>query len=310
MRDMAEVGTHRLKHHDERFQDLPCLGADVRSRQLSRRRIDAGSTPDPYVLADLGDVTIRADRVRRVRWRERLDARFHLLAPLHGFGVHALDRQCRATQVASTQAGYVLICFQRKRNLVQQPAARWPDRQITSDFPKSCQARESKIFRFRSQPNQSHNSARLTADEGRSRSSRTRGEMRWTQELRLTCAACAYGEVVWFGRRGAGVKRAIRSAGDGGKRAVLREEHEVSRKAIAQGRPECSSCPVCSCATCYAQIARETAGAASTRSSLRPRFGARQVDSKARAQCAARSSSHIQLSSPAQAGDPVFQRQQ
>src|SRR5215207_1552405 len=59
-------------------------------------------------------------------------------------------------------------------------------------------------------------------------------------------------------------------ADNGGKRAVLREEHEVSRKAIAQGRPECSSCPVCSCAVLFAQIARETAGAASTRSSLRP----------------------------------------
>jgi hypothetical protein len=61
-----------------------------------------------------------------------------------------------------------------------------------------------------------------------------------------------------------------RSADNGGKRAVLREEHEVSRKAIAQGRPECSRCPVCSCAVLFAQIARETAGAASTRSSLRP----------------------------------------
>jgi hypothetical protein len=60
--------------------------------------------------------------------------------------------------------------------------------------------------------------------------------------------------------------------GDGGKRAVLRGEHEVSRKAIAQGRPECSRCPVCSCAVLFAQIARETAGAASTRSSLRPLF--------------------------------------
>src|SRR6266516_6474366 len=88
--------------------------------------------------------------------------------------------------------------------------------------------------------------------------------------MRKTYAPEAYGEVVWFGRRGAGVKRAMRSAGDGGNKAVLREEHEVSRKAIAQGRPECSRCPVCSCATCYAQIARETAGAASTRSSLRP----------------------------------------
>src|SRR3982751_7015934 len=63
--------------------------------------------------------------------------------------------------------------------------------------------------------------------------------------------------------------------GDGGKKAVLREEHEVSRKAIAQGRPECSGCPVCSCAHLFAQIARETAGAASTRSSLRPLFSRR-----------------------------------
>src|SRR5437870_5668744 len=94
--------------------------------------------------------------------------------------------------------------------------------------------------------------------------------MRWTRELRLTCVARAYGEVVWFGRRGAGATFHGISWSNGGKRAVLREEHEVSRKAIAQGRPECSRCPVCSCAHLFAQIARETAGAASTRSSLRP----------------------------------------
>src|SRR5881396_4119052 len=82
----------------------------------------------------------------------------------------------------------------------------------------------------------------------------------------------AYGEVVWSGRRGAGVKflRSKLLRDDGGKRAVHRGELEVSRKAIAQGRPECSRCPVCSCAALFAQIARETAGAASTRSSLRP----------------------------------------
>ena len=151
----------------------------------------------------------------------------------------------------------------------------------TGKSAKTCRAPRVKIFRFRSHPNQPHNSARLTADEGRWPSSRTCGEMRWTREPRLTCVAQAYGEVVWFGRRGAGVKLAVahRSyrierglAGDGGKRAVLREEHEVSRKAIAQGRPECSRCPVCSCAVLFAQIARETAGAASTRSSLRPLF--------------------------------------
>src|SRR5216117_4094865 len=94
----------------------------------------------------------------------------------------------------------------------------------------------------------------------------------------------AYGEVVWFGRRGAGVKSGRSKSflrGDGGKRAVLREEHEVSRKAIAQGRPECSRCPVCSCAVLFAQIARETAGAASTRSSLRPLIGGREVTKQA-----------------------------
>jgi hypothetical protein len=30
--------------------------------------------------------------------------------------------------------------------------------------------------------------------------------MRWTLMARQTCAPEAYGEVVWFGRRGAGVK--------------------------------------------------------------------------------------------------------
>ena len=77
--------------------------------------------------------------------------------------------------------------------------------------------------------------------------------MRWTQVARETHAPDAYGEVAWFGRRGAGAKLAIRSAGDGGKTAVLREEREVSRKAIAQGRPGCSrrTCMlVCAFAMC------------------------------------------------------------
>jgi len=119
---------------------------------------------------------------------------------------------------------------------------------------------------------------------------------------RQTCAPDAYGEVVWFGRRGAGVKLAVahRSyrierglAGDGGKRAVLREEHEVSRKAIAQGRPGCPRCPVCSCAVLFAQIARETAGAASTRSSLRPLTKRAKERCKPRAKHVARSRNYF-----------------
>ena len=140
-----------------------------------------------------------------------------------------------------------LICLACKRNL----DARLRQTGTTGKSPESCPAPFAKIFCFRSHANHRHNSARLTADEGRWPSSRTRGEMRWTREPRLTCAARAYGEVVWFGRRGAGAKlRGKYFAGNGGKRAVLRGEHEVSRKAIAQGRPECSRCPVCSCAIC------------------------------------------------------------
>ena len=78
-----------------------------------------------------------------------------------------------------------LICFPHKRNLNMRL------RQInpTGKSPKVCPALRAKIFCFRSHPNHPHNSARLTADEGRWPSSRTRGEMRWTRELRLTCVA-------------------------------------------------------------------------------------------------------------------------
>src|ERR1044072_1151777 len=84
--------------------------------------------------------------------------------------------------------------------------------------------------------------------------------------------------------------------GKGGKRAVLRGEHEVSRKAIAQGRPGCSRCTcMLVCNFCYAQTAHETSGAASTRSSLRPLTGGREVDSKPRAVHAARRRNHIHV---------------
>src|SRR5215207_3080410 len=183
-----------------------------------------------------------------------------------------------------------LICLHCKLDLHA------PMRQINTTgkslliFRNRVKPGNQKYSAFVLTQNQSHNSACLTADEGRWPSSRTCGEMRWTRELRLTCVARAYGEVVWFGRRGAGAK--LRGVyflrGDGGKRAVLRGEHEVSRKAIAQGRPECSRCPVCSCAVLLAQIARETAGAASTRSSLRPLSRRGQTRCKPRAECAAR----------------------
>src|SRR4029453_14661806 len=58
----------------------------------------------------------------------------------------------------------------------------------------------------------------------------------------------AYGEVVWSWRRDAGAKLAISLAGDGDNKPAHRGEHDISRKAIAQGMSECFRSPVCSCA--------------------------------------------------------------
>ncbi len=54
-----------------------------------------------------------------------------------------------------------------------------------------------------------------------------------------TNGVVAYGEVVWSRRPDAGVKFAGLPASDGGKKAGHRGEREISRKTIAQGRPEC-----------------------------------------------------------------------
>ena len=50
----------------------------------------------------------------------------------------------------------------------------------------------------------------------------------------------------------------------------LQGEHGISRQTIAQGMPECSSCTCMLVCVFFALIAHETAGAASTRHSLRP----------------------------------------
>jgi hypothetical protein len=98
-------------------------------------------------------------------------------------------------------------------------------------------------------------------------------------------------------------------ADDGGKRAVLRGEHEVSRKAIAQGRPECFPLPCM--LVCIFVCANRTRDRGCSKHPVFPAPSisrGREVDSKPRAQRATRSPFHIQLSSPAEAGDPVFQR--
>ena len=136
---------------------------------------------------------------------------------------------------AATRLRCRLICPARNSNHAALYAAKWHDGQITQNLSRPLAKNiplslsgKSVVLVCPSHPMR-----------GALRTSRTRGGMRWTQKARETHAPGAYGEVAWFGRRGAGAKLAIRSAGDGGKRAVLREEREVSRKAIAQGRPGC-----------------------------------------------------------------------
>jgi len=59
-------------------------------------------------------------------------------------------------------------------------------------------------------------------------------------------------------------------AGDGDKKARSPGEREVSRKPLRREGRTASAEPVCSCALCFVYFARETAGAARTRLSLRP----------------------------------------
>ena len=70
--------------------------------------------------------------------------------------------------------------------------------------------------------------------------------MRWTQEgATRRSRRDAYGEVVWFDAPvlALSLRGELLSATTVARRAVHRGEHEVSRKAIVQGRPECSRCP-------------------------------------------------------------------
>jgi len=63
---------------------------------------------------------------------------------------------------------------------------------------------------------------------------------------------------------------AIKPAAMEARRIRLQGERGISRKAIAQGVPECSGCTCMLVCASYAYIAHETAGAASTRHSLLP----------------------------------------
>jgi hypothetical protein len=105
-----------------------------------------------------------------------------------------------------------------------------------------------------SRANHFYKSARLVPQRGGSRSSRTRGGMRWTRWRRKTGAAGGgrRSRVVLTPRRWRQGRGA--SANDGGKKAGHRGEHEVTVKTIAQGRPGYSGEPVVTTLVCFLHL--------------------------------------------------------
>ena len=134
-------------------------------------------------------------------------------------------------------------------------ATNWPDDgQITSDYRNACQAPNKKIFRFYRKPNQDYIHSIPSRSEGRimiamnvgrdavdagSADSERRERVR---QRRVVLTSRCWRQVL---------KKLTLLRGDGGKRAVLRGEHAISRKAIAQGMSDALRCPVCSCAHFY-----------------------------------------------------------
>ena len=95
-------------------------------------------------------------------------------------GLSCLDYVCKGDKPSAGSRAVMRL---------SRPAATccaWQEGQITQ---KPVQPFAQKYSAFASRANHSHNSACLTADEGRWRSSRTRGEMRWTLRARLDVRA-------------------------------------------------------------------------------------------------------------------------
>jgi hypothetical protein len=150
----------------------------------------------------------------------------------------------------------------------------------------------------------SEHSAQTTGADIRMNLSAKTGSAR--RSLQAKPGKAAYGKTVWSRHPllVSSRRRSVDPTGSGqsfnppateARRIRLRGERGISRKTIAQGMSDALRCPVCSCASPLL-FARETAGAARTRHSLRPLSsrGAR-ISVKLRAPRAARSRSHIRV---------------
>ena len=126
-----------------------------------------------------------------------------------------------------------------------------PDGQISSVLRKTCQDPESKIFRFSRRPNQDYIHthpvptrgalAIVTTWDGDAVDAEAATDERGgrVRQRRVVLTSRCWRQAL---------KKLTLPRGDGGKRAVLRGELVISRKAIAQGMSDVLRCPVCSCA--------------------------------------------------------------
>src|SRR5258705_5124915 len=84
-------------------------------------------------------------------------------------GLMVRDARLHGLLTMRVSLAHVLICPRWQIKSGHWAAANQPDGQITSDFPKLCQAPKSKIFLFSFYPNQLHIHRCLVRPQGRSR---------------------------------------------------------------------------------------------------------------------------------------------
>ena len=116
-------------------------------------------------------------------------------------------------------------------------------------FGSSAKPQSKKYFAFSESQIRAISTPIPSRQEGRRPSSRTRDGLRWTWRcLDDRHRSVRQRRVVPTPRCWCQASCGIVRGSDGGKRAVLRGELVISRKAIAQGMSDVLRCPVCSCA--------------------------------------------------------------
>jgi hypothetical protein len=224
------------------------------------------------------------------------------------------------------------------RHFARRANGRWAqNRFFLKDRDLPGPASLAKIYCFARDPNHPYNSRHPVPLEGRWPSSRTLGRVAvdvaasgawscsqggpWPVSERnvRTTGEAAYGKAVWFWhpwlvssrrrkRRPNRVSTILQSVGDGGKRNSSPGRARYKPSNHCAGNAGVLQLYLYARVRFFALIAHETAGAASTRHSLRPLRWANEFAKLGHR--AARTRRCGPSSSSAKADDPVFQRQQ